>query len=70
MYGRITEQILNQLYDDLQKEQMILMNDIKTGTSLEKEKDITKQVTILNTLMLHTMKLRSLKKAISQKINS
>jgi hypothetical protein len=71
MFGReINEQYLNNLYEDFQKEQMTLMTDIKTGTAPDKEKDITKQLTLLNTLMLNTMKLRNIKKQILQKINS
>lgn len=71
MFGReINEQFLNNLYEDFHKEQMTLMTDIKTGTSTDKEKDITKQLTLLNTLMLNTMKLRNIKKQILQKINS
>jgi hypothetical protein len=71
MFGReLNEQYLNNLYEDLQKEQMTLMTDMKTDTSTEKEKDITKQLTLLNTLMLNIMRLRNLKKQISQKINS
>jgi hypothetical protein len=71
MFGReINEQYLNNLYEDFHKEQMTLMTDIKTGTSTDKEKDITKQLTLLNTLMLNTMKLRNIKKQILQKINS
>ena len=58
-------------YDlNMAQEQMTLMTDMKSGTSTEKEKDITKQLSLLNTLMLNTMRLRNLKKQILQKINS
>ena len=65
----INEQYLNKLYDDLQKEQFNLMNDLKTGCGVEKEKDITKQMTQLNSLLLCVLRFRNLRKAIQQKIN-
>jgi hypothetical protein len=65
----ITEQYLNKVYEDLQKEQMALMNDLKTGCGEEKEKDITKQMTQLNTLLMAVLRLRNLKKSIQNKLN-
>jgi|688.fasta_scaffold1388249_1 hypothetical protein len=67
----ITEQYLNKLYEDLSKEQMRLMNDLKSSSNIEgdKEKDITKQFTFLNTLMTTALRYRNLKRKIIQKIN-
>ncbi len=68
----ITEQYLNKLYEDLSKEQMRLMNDLKNssgGGDSEKEKDITKQFTFLNTLMTTALRYRNLKRKIVSKIN-
>jgi hypothetical protein len=56
----ITEQYLNKVYDDLQREQMKLMNDIKTGT--EREKEITKQITIINNINIALLRLRNCRK--------
>jgi fructose-bisphosphate aldolase class 1 len=39
----ITEQYLNKVYEDLQKEQMKLMNDIKTTNVVCREKEKQKQ---------------------------
>lgn len=65
----ITEQYLNRLYDDLQTEQQRLMHEMKNLKSEEegaadKEKDLTKQITMLNTLMINSLKFRNLKKQI------
>jgi primosomal protein N'' len=57
----ITEQYLNKVYDDLQREQMKLMNDMKTGT--EREKEITKQITIINSINIALLRLRNCRKA-------
>ena len=67
----ITEQYLNKLYEDLSKEQMRLMNDLKSSSNIEgdKEKDITQQFTFLNTLMTTALRYRNLKRKIIQKIN-
>lgn len=68
----ITEQYLNKLYEDLSKEQMRLMNDLKNssgGGDGDKEKDITKQFTFLNTLMTTALRYRNLKRKIVSKIN-
>lgn len=69
----ITEQYLNKLYEDLHKEQMSLMNKIKTTTDLEnrdKEKDITKQITLINGLMMGALRLRNTRQAAIAKLNS
>jgi len=56
----LTEQYLDKLYDDLSREQQSLLTDIKSGTSESKEKDLQKQFTLLNTLMMNTLRLRNL----------
>ncbi len=61
----ITEQSLTRMYDDLQKEQSRLTNDLKTGTDVVKEKDIMKQISIINSLIMNILKLRNLRKRIS-----
>jgi hypothetical protein len=65
----LTEQYLDRLYDDLQKEQQSLLTDIKTGVEEQKEKDLQKQFTLLNTLMMNTLRLRNLKKKIKQSLD-
>jgi len=61
----ITEQSLTRMYDDLQKEQSRLTTDLKTGTDVVKEKDIMKQISIINSLIMNILKLRNLRKRIS-----
>jgi hypothetical protein len=67
--SEITEQYLNKCYEDFSKEQMRLLNDMKTATDDTKEKDIQKQLTLLNTLVVSTLRLRNLKKAMIAKAN-
>lgn len=66
----LTEQYLDKLYDDLSREQQSLLTDIKTGTSDSKEKDLQKQFSLLNTLMMNTLRLRNLKKKIKQSLDN
>lgn len=66
----ITEQYLDKLYDDLQKEQQRLLQDIKTGCETTKEAENQKQFNLINTIMLNTMKLRNLKRKIKAKMDS
>jgi len=65
----VNEQYLNKVYDDLQKEQMSLVNDMKTGCGDDKEKDVTKQLTQLNSLLMAILRFRNLRKSILAKIN-
>lgn len=60
----ITEQYLNKVYEDLQKEQLRLMNDMKTGCDNIKEKDITKQISLINNINLNVMRLRNARKKV------
>jgi hypothetical protein len=61
----ITEQYLNKVYEDLHREQMTLMNTMKTSLENEKEKSITKQIAQINQLMLGCLRLRNIRKQIS-----
>ena len=61
----ITEQYLNKVYEDLSREQMTLMNSMKSQTNNEKDKLITKQITQINTLMLSCLRLRNIRKELS-----
>jgi hypothetical protein len=66
----ITEQYLNKIYEDLQKEQMTLMNKLKAGGETEMkdaEQDITKQISQMNAIMVGCMRLRNLRKRVQQK---
>jgi len=66
MNSDITEQYLNKVYEDLHREQMTLMNSMKAqADDKEKEKSVTKQITIINNLMLGSLRLRNLRKQLS-----
>ena len=61
MFGELTEQKLNSLYDDFSREQLKLLGELKTGTSdLSKDIEIQKQLSLLNTLMIKTPKVEGL----------
>jgi hypothetical protein len=70
MFSEINEQYLNRLIDDVSREQMKIMNEVKTETNVEKSKDNSKQLTILNQLLAIILRLRNMRKTIQQKINS
>ena len=63
------EQSLNRIYEDFSKEQMRLMTDIKNGGDLGKDKDIQKQITMLNTITINIIRFRNLRKQIVDKTN-
>jgi hypothetical protein len=70
----ITEQYLNKCYEDFSKEQMRLLNDMKNsgGETEEKDKelDIQRQLTQLNSLMIGVLRFRNLRKKVAIKGNS
>jgi hypothetical protein len=61
MNNELNEQYLNRSYDDFQKEQMKLLNDFKNDTQAE-DKDIQKQITLLNTITINILRFRNLRK--------
>jgi hypothetical protein len=68
MNSEITEQYLNSVYENLQRYQMSLLADMKTGgNDLGKDKDIQKQLTLLNTLLINVLRFRNLKKQIIER---
>jgi hypothetical protein len=69
--GDFTEQYLTKMYDDLMKEHQRLMTEMRniTEESLTKESDIQKQLTIINSLMTNTLKLKNHKKKIQLKLS-
>lgn len=64
----MNEQYFNRSYDEYQKEQMKLMNDLKNDTQME-DKDIQKQLTLLNTITISILRFRNLRKIIQEKKN-
>lgn len=64
----ISTQYLDKIYDDLSREQMKLLSDLKTDITTDITKDVAvqKQLSLLNTLVVSVLRLRNLKKKISQ----
>jgi hypothetical protein len=60
----LTETNLNNIYDVFSKEQMSLMNSMKTDKDADdkKEKGLHKKLTLLNTIMISILRLRNLRK--------
>ena len=70
MYGvRIDDNQLERIYDDFSREQGMLMADLKTKQEEDKEKDIMKELTLINSLMMNTLRLINLRKKIRMKLN-
>jgi hypothetical protein len=65
----LSERQLNQMYDDLIKEQMRLMADLKNGDDMSKAKDTQKQLSFLNTITMNILRFRNLRKQIIEKNN-
>jgi len=69
MFGtEINESYLDRIYEDFSKEQSKLMDQIKQNAEHKKEQDITKQITILNTLMMSVLRFRNLKRKLALKM--
>ena len=70
MFGsRIDDNQLERIYDDFSREQGLLMTDLKTKQEEDKEKDIMKELTLINSLMMNTLRLINLRKKIRMKLN-
>jgi hypothetical protein len=66
----ITEQYLDNLYDNLTRESSKILTDIKTDKEeTTKVADLQKQFGIINTLMMNVLKLRNLRAKIKKKID-
>jgi uncharacterized protein YllA (UPF0747 family) len=62
--SQITEQYLNGIFENLQKEQFALLNDIKTGCEAEREKNVSKQLSFINTINTNILRLRNVRKNV------
>ena len=63
----LNENYFDRIYDDFSKEQSKLMEQIKQGVEGSKQQDITKQIALLNTMMMGILRFRNLKKKIDLK---
>ena len=68
--NNINEQYIDKLYDNFQREHIAMLNDIKSGCSEQKQADIIKQIAVINSILTNILKLRNIKKRISNNINS
>lgn len=67
----ITDQYLSKVYDDLQREQTKLMNELKNTNGVEeknKERDLTKQISSISSLSLNVLKLKNLRTKIKNDV--
>ena len=62
----MSEQYLEQLYDTLSREHVRLMTELKKNDESVKETDLQKQLTMLNMLMVGSLKLRNFKKKLKR----
>ena len=72
MFGDLTNQYLEKLFDDLQREHQRLLTDLKhlNADSMGKEGEIQKQISLVNMLMTNTLKYKNLKSKIALKAGS
>jgi hypothetical protein len=66
----ITEQYLDKLYDDLQREQQKILLDIKSNKEDNNESYNLKQFNNINIIMVNVLKLRNLKRKEKQKLDN
>ena len=64
MHQGLTIDYLNRLHNELSKEQLNLVEEMKRTTTIEKEKSYTRQITMLNQLVLLVLKFRNLKRQL------
>jgi hypothetical protein len=67
----VTESYLNKVYENLSQHQQHLMMSLKNlnADEMAKETDITKQLTLINTINTNLMRLRNIKRKIELKNN-
>jgi hypothetical protein len=58
----LTERYLEEMYDTLLREQLRILQDIKSGSSEHKATSEHKQISLLTTLLSGVLKLRDLKR--------
>jgi hypothetical protein len=70
MNSDITEQYLNNTYDNFSRETQKLLNDIKSGSEEKKIKHIHKELNVIHNIEINILKLRTLKKNYEDKIKN
>jgi len=64
--NEISQQYLDETYKKLQQEHMRLMNELNNNNNID-DQSLTKQISLLNTLILNLLKFKNLKKSIEDK---
>ena len=64
MQHGLTIDYLNRLHNDLSKEQVNVVEEMKKVTTIDKEKSYTRQIAMLNQLILLVLKFRNLKRQL------
>ena len=64
MQHGLTIDYLNRLHNDLSKEQVNVVEEMKKLTTIDKEKSYTRQIAIINQLILLVLKFRNLKRQL------
>ena len=62
----LTEQYLNGVYDTLLREQLKILTDIKSGTTEHKATSEHRQISLLTSLLSNVLKLRDLRKKLTE----
>jgi len=70
MNNDITEQYLNNTYDNFSREQQKLLNDLKTSSEEKKIKHLQKEINIIHSIEINILKLKSLRKIYEDKIKN
>jgi len=67
----VSEQYLNKIVENLSQHQQHLMTSLKNlnADEMSKETELTKQLTLINTINVNVMRLRNLKRKIELKSN-
>lgn len=66
--GEMTEQNLSRHYEDFSKEASRLMNELKNSKEHNEEREIQKQLSIVQTISTNIIKLRNIKKKAKDKL--
>ena len=62
MQNELNDQYFSKCYDDFQKQQQSLMNEIKQPMSPQREKELEKRITILQSMLMSILKWKRIKR--------
>ena len=64
MQHGLTIDYLNRLHNDLSKEQVNVVEEMKKLTTIDEDKNYTRQIAMINQLILLVLKFRNLKRQL------